>query len=321
LLAAARLLEGKVDAVDINFGCPQGIAKRGNYGSFLLDKPNVMRALISTLHNHLGMPVTAKIRILPSEEDTMKLAMMCQEAGASILTVHGRTKESKKDATGPNNFAIINRIKESLSIPVFSNGGIETYEDVETCLKFTGVDGVMSSESLLCNPGLFAGTGPYPLVNPIAMAFEYLDLALKYKADPSAVRGHLFKILHQELFAFIDLRVKLATSPMSAAKGILDELKARDEKLTPIQRKELYGKFSTWYRRWSMFGGKGGDDDDGSGTGVGATEKKARSAQNVDDVSCSALFEDQDPTADCCTGTETSKLAPSGPTNDSKSSA
>ena len=68
LLAAAKLVENDCDAVDINLGCPQGIAKKGNYGSFLLEKKELIVSMVSKLHAELAVPVTCKIRCLPTEE-------------------------------------------------------------------------------------------------------------------------------------------------------------------------------------------------------------------------------------------------------------
>ena len=71
------------------------------------------------------------------------------------MTVHGRTREHNKNTVGPANYSIIRKIKENLSIPVVLNGGISNYEDVENALKFSGCDGVMSSEAILEYPALF----------------------------------------------------------------------------------------------------------------------------------------------------------------------
>ena len=155
LLRAARYVENDCDAVDINFGCPQGIAKKGKYGSFLLEKTELIRSLVTKLAQNLKVPVTCKIRCLPSEEDTLKLAKMIEECGCAMLVVHGRTREHKKQLTGSANWLIIKKIKESLKIPVIANGGMATYEDCLKCLEFTGCDGVMSSESILEYPALF----------------------------------------------------------------------------------------------------------------------------------------------------------------------
>jgi tRNA-dihydrouridine synthase 1 len=103
------------------------------------------------------VPVTVKIRILDTEEETLELVQRLEAAGAYILTVHGRTKEMKKDLVGAADWDIIKKIKETLSIPVFANGGIFTFGDVERCLAYTQCDGVMSSEALLENPALFCG--------------------------------------------------------------------------------------------------------------------------------------------------------------------
>jgi tRNA-dihydrouridine synthase 1 len=129
LLKAARYVENDCDAVDINFGCPQGIAKKGKYGSFLLEKTELIRSLVSTLHQNLKVPVTCKMRCLPSEKDTLALALVMQEAGCQMLVVHGRCREHNKHLVGSANWNIIRKIKQTLRIPVIANGGISTYED------------------------------------------------------------------------------------------------------------------------------------------------------------------------------------------------
>ena len=62
LLAAAKLVEARCDGVDLNLGCPQRIAKRGNYGAFLMDDLERVRALVETLAKNLSVPVTVKAR-------------------------------------------------------------------------------------------------------------------------------------------------------------------------------------------------------------------------------------------------------------------
>lgn len=103
------------------------------------------------------VPITCKIRILPDDRDTLDLCKKIEEAGASIICVHGRMKEQNKTLMGECEWDIIRAIKKQANIPIFANGGIYTMEDVNRCLLETGVDGVMSSEALLENPALFSG--------------------------------------------------------------------------------------------------------------------------------------------------------------------
>ena len=123
-------MENDCDAVDINLGCPQGIAKKGHYGSFLLEETDLIVSMVTKLKENLKVPVTCKIRCLPKEEDTLALARAIEKAGASLLTVHGRTRDHNKQTVGPANWAIIRRIKQELSIPVICNGGISTCDDI-----------------------------------------------------------------------------------------------------------------------------------------------------------------------------------------------
>ncbi|OCL08546.1 FMN-linked oxidoreductase, partial [Glonium stellatum] len=81
LLAAARLVQPFCDAVDLNLGCPQGIAKRGHYGAFLQEDQPLIASMIRTLHEGLDVPVTAKLRILDTAEATLAYARTVLEAG------------------------------------------------------------------------------------------------------------------------------------------------------------------------------------------------------------------------------------------------
>ena len=73
VLEAAKMVQDEVDAVDLNLGCPQGIAKKGHYGSFLLKETDLICSIIRELNEGLKVPVTVKIRVLDSEDETLEL--------------------------------------------------------------------------------------------------------------------------------------------------------------------------------------------------------------------------------------------------------
>ena len=87
---------------------------------------------------------------------TFEVVNKIVKAGCSLLTVHGRTKQQNKQRVGSCDWNMIKKIKDHVDIPVVANGGIYKYDDITRCLKETGVNGVMSSESLLENPALFS---------------------------------------------------------------------------------------------------------------------------------------------------------------------
>ncbi|QSZ34939.1 hypothetical protein DSL72_007801 [Monilinia vaccinii-corymbosi] len=158
LLEAAKYVAPFCDAVDLNLGCPQGIARRGKYGAFLQEDQGLIFKLINTLHKELDVPVTAKIRILETKEKTLEYAKMVVSAGASILTVHGRTREMKGHKTGLADWGMLRFLRESLpkEVVLFVNGNILAREDIDECLKVTGADGVMSAEGNLYDPTIFS---------------------------------------------------------------------------------------------------------------------------------------------------------------------
>lgn len=219
LLSAARLVQGQCDAVDLNLGCPQGIARKGHYGSFLMEEWDLIHKLIRTLHDNLDVPVTAKIRVFPDREKTLKYAKMVLDAGAQFLCVHGRLREQKGQQTGLADWDIIKYLRDNLpkDTVFFSNGNILYPEDLERCQTHVGSDAVMSAEGNLYNPGVFNVNHiadkdkTFPKVDKLLREyFEIVKSVPESKASRIAMKSHFFKILRPFLPHHTDIRSKIA---------------------------------------------------------------------------------------------------------------
>jgi tRNA-dihydrouridine synthase 1 len=250
LLQSAKVVEAHCDAVDINLGCPQDIARKGHYGAFLQDEWELIHNLIKTLHENLSIPVTAKFRVFSTVEKTVQYAKMLESAGAQILTCHGRTREQRGHLSGLADWAKIRAVKEAVSVPVFANGNILYHSDIEDCLRATGADAVMSAEGQLYNAALFAPAQSSSSLLSSALAFDtglhipHTDLALEYlsivqglktKTPMSAVKGHLFKLMRPALSREKDLRERLGKvrnteQAIDEYIEVVEELKNRMER-------------------------------------------------------------------------------------------
>lgn len=209
LLEAAEYVAPHCDAVDLNLGCPQGIARKGQYGAFLQEDQDLIYNLINKLHKTLSVPVTAKIRVLETREKTLEYAKKVLDAGASILTVHGRHRDQKGHKTGLADWSVIKYLRDNLpeETVLFANGNILRRSDIDACLEQTGADAVMSAEGNLYDPAIFSdpppkgqegreywrgndGMGGYRMD---AVMRRYMDIMYKYVLEvPVPARKPLF---------------------------------------------------------------------------------------------------------------------------------
>lgn len=194
LLTAAIQLADHCDLIDLNLGCPQPIARRHKYGAWLMEDPAIIYKIVTTLTSNIKLPVSCKIRIFGSLEQTIQYAQMLEQAGCSLLTVHARPRKSNMN-TEPANWQQIKAVKSYLSIPVIANGMIHSLQDANNCLTLTNCDGVMAASALLENPYLFTGK----VVPPLTMIQNYLKYAEKYQAPLNYSITHVVQMAKRYL--------------------------------------------------------------------------------------------------------------------------
>lgn len=154
---AAQIVEERMhpDIIDINMGCPvPKVALRAQAGSALLKDPNKVYEIVSSVVKAVHMPVTVKIRSGwdNAHINAVEIAKKCEEAGASAITVHGRTRA--QGYSGHADWQIIKKVKENVRIPVIGNGDVTSCYLAKEMLEETNCDAVMIGRGVLGNPWL-----------------------------------------------------------------------------------------------------------------------------------------------------------------------
>ncbi|MBS9426551.1 tRNA dihydrouridine(16) synthase DusC [Photorhabdus akhurstii] len=153
---AARAIELGSYGVDLNCGCPSKTVNGSGGGATLLKDPELIyqgaKAIREAVPAHL--PVTVKVRLgWDSGDRQFEIADAVQQAGATEITVHGRTKEDGYQAERIN-WQAIGEIRQRLAIPVIANGEIWDWQSAQDCLSVTGCDAVMIGRGALHVPNL-----------------------------------------------------------------------------------------------------------------------------------------------------------------------
>ena len=168
--AAEAAMRHNPDIIDINMGCPAPKISGNGSGSALMKNPELCGRITDAVVKAVSVPVTVKIR--KGWDDDMinapEVAIICEQAGASAITVHGRTR--KQFYKPPVDYDIIRQVKQSVSIPVIANGDVDSAQKAKQVLDYTGCDFVMIGRASLGNPWIFTQINAY-LDNPGAVLY------------------------------------------------------------------------------------------------------------------------------------------------------
>lgn len=142
-------------AIDINMGCPVNKVVSNGEGSALLKNPKLAGEIVEAVAKAVDIPVTVKIRTGwdSSSINCVEMAKRLEASGASLICVHGRTREQQYAPYA--DWTQIARVKEAVNVPVIGNGDIFSPNDALKMINQTGCDGVMIGRGALGNPWIF----------------------------------------------------------------------------------------------------------------------------------------------------------------------
>ncbi|KAF8435630.1 hypothetical protein L210DRAFT_3550210 [Boletus edulis BED1] len=160
---AAKTVAQDVSGIDLNCGCPKPFSTHSGMGAALLTNPDLLCAILTALRRELPPEITvsAKIRLLPTQEETKKLVERIIRTGVSALTVHCRSRNMRQREA-----ALVNRLREivefvqglGVDIAIIENGDCKGWEDARRVKRLTGASSVMIATAAEANPTCFSST-------------------------------------------------------------------------------------------------------------------------------------------------------------------
>ncbi len=196
--ALPALLKFRPTVIDINCGCPVPKVVKTGAGSALMKDPPAMADIVKALKDQCSVPISVKFR---SGWDShtinyLEFAQSAQEAGASLLTLHPRTRS--QGYSGKADWSQLQQLVQAAALPVIGSGDAVSPETVQQMLEETGVQGVMIGRAAVGNPFIFSRAKELltqgtlsPLPDRLTIyhtAMEHLERAIEADGEPKACR-------------------------------------------------------------------------------------------------------------------------------------
>lgn len=196
--AAVKCFDFNPDIIDINMGCPAPKIAMNGGGASLMKKPELAYEITKAVVQAVDIPVTVKIRKGWDEEsvNAVEMAELAEKAGASAVTVHGRTRQQMY--SGSVDFDIIAQVKKAVGIPVIANGDIKDEQSAAIMLEKTNADAIMIGRGALGNPWVFSKINAYldecrvlpepSVTQKMAVMLKHIEKIIEYKGEYTAMR-------------------------------------------------------------------------------------------------------------------------------------
>ncbi len=196
--AAVKCLEYSPEIIDINMGCPAPKVAMNGGGASLLKNPDLAYEITKAVVSAVNIPITVKIRKGWDDNsvNAVQVARLMEEAGASAITVHGRTRTQMY--SGTVDYDIIAAVKKAVSIPVIGNGDVVDEQSAAIMLEKTNCDALMIGRGALGNPWVFSKINAYldecrvlpepTVTQKMVTMLKHIEKIIEYKGEYTAMR-------------------------------------------------------------------------------------------------------------------------------------
>ncbi|MCS7055501.1 MAG: tRNA dihydrouridine synthase DusB [Thermoflexales bacterium] len=219
--------------IDLNMGCSVSSVSGRGAGAGLLRDPQKIGRIFSRMSKAVRVPVTGKIRLGwdAKSRNYIQVAKILEDNGASLIAVHGRTKE--QGYKGVADWDAIAEVKQAVKIPVIGNGDVKTVADIARIKAHTGCDGVMIGRAAIGNPWIFQRKDRHQVTveEVIALLKRHLQAMIAYYGEHGLIlfRKHAVKYMHG-MPHVAALRAQLVTcESVGAFHDLVDDFRRRYE--------------------------------------------------------------------------------------------
>uniref|UniRef100_A0A8D3D6K3 Dihydrouridine synthase 2 n=1 Tax=Scophthalmus maximus TaxID=52904 RepID=A0A8D3D6K3_SCOMX len=208
------------------------VFQMGGMGSALLSDPDKIEAILRKLVGGVSVPVTCKIRILPSLEETIHLVRRIEQTGVAAVAVHGRFKDER--TRHPVHCDYIQAVAQAVSIPVIANGGsldlVKSNGDIEEFRRASGAASVMLARAAMWNASVFDSRGPLPVERVME---EYIKYAILYENHAFNTKYCLCQMLRDKVESPLGKQLHAAQTngEISEAYGLQEFYQQTQEQL------------------------------------------------------------------------------------------